>query len=317
MSLDFYTGLLADTPRIEAFRDAIGEVVKPGDRVLEVGAGLGTYAFFAAQAGADKVWAVEPGPIVHLASSLARANDLHDRVECLRASVPDVQLPERADVVIFEDFPTRLVDQRAHGLLRSFRDRYLKPEGCIVPAIGRLCIAPASGSGLSRGLDAERPEAFGIDWSVMFPYLANGPRYVKMGEDVLLARPSVGPELRLLDPPGPAELAVEGEWRFEEAGDVEALLQWFEIRVGARRWLSNAPGTKTVWGQIALPLVPAIHVPAGGQLTARVAPDTRKDGAPGWLSWQAESGSTRVTGHEFAAEPGGFDDLFTRRSEEQ
>ena len=44
MSLDYYTALLTDRPRIEAFREAILAEVKPGDRVLDVGSGSSSAA---------------------------------------------------------------------------------------------------------------------------------------------------------------------------------------------------------------------------------------------------------------------------------
>ena len=52
MSVDFYVQILADERRIEGVRAGLAGVVQPGDTVLEVGTGLGTFAFFAARAGA-------------------------------------------------------------------------------------------------------------------------------------------------------------------------------------------------------------------------------------------------------------------------
>jgi protein arginine N-methyltransferase 1 len=71
MSMDYYRGMLIQRSRVEAFRRAIHAAVRPGDRVLEIGSGLGTYAFFAAEAGASKVWAVEGAPIISVAKTLA------------------------------------------------------------------------------------------------------------------------------------------------------------------------------------------------------------------------------------------------------
>ncbi|MDT8370298.1 MAG: hypothetical protein RQ745_13910, partial [Longimicrobiales bacterium] len=62
----YYTDLLASGERIRGMRDAIREAVREGDRVLEIGTGLGTFAFFAAEAGAGEVVTVDRHPIVHL-----------------------------------------------------------------------------------------------------------------------------------------------------------------------------------------------------------------------------------------------------------
>jgi len=53
--IKYYLGLLKDKQRIEIFREAISKSVSPGDVVLDLGTGLGTFAFFAAKAGATFV----------------------------------------------------------------------------------------------------------------------------------------------------------------------------------------------------------------------------------------------------------------------
>ena len=108
--MNYYRELLRQSSRIEPFRRAIHSAVGPDDRVLEVGAGLGTYSFFAADAGAARVWAVEGEPIVHVAETVAKLNGYAGKVEFVRGWIPDVPLPERATVLIYEDFPARLLD---------------------------------------------------------------------------------------------------------------------------------------------------------------------------------------------------------------
>ena len=66
--------MLNDRIRTEAFRDAIEKVVKPGDVVVDVGAGTGILSLFAARAGAARVYAIERSPTIEQAKAIARAN---------------------------------------------------------------------------------------------------------------------------------------------------------------------------------------------------------------------------------------------------
>src|SRR5205823_458687 len=57
--IEHYRQLIDDPVRLGAFQRAIAGVVRPGDVVADIGCGLGTYAIFAARAGARRVFAVE------------------------------------------------------------------------------------------------------------------------------------------------------------------------------------------------------------------------------------------------------------------
>ena len=80
--------MIRDRARTEAFQRAIDAVVRPGDIVLDVGAGSGILSLLAARAGAARVYAVEQTSIAVLAQQLAAANAFEDivrgpqRAEC-------------------------------------------------------------------------------------------------------------------------------------------------------------------------------------------------------------------------------------------
>ena len=70
--------MIRDRVRTDAFRRAIDSVVRPGDVVLDVGAGSGTLSVFAARAGAARVYAVEQTSVAVLAQDLIAANGRYD-----------------------------------------------------------------------------------------------------------------------------------------------------------------------------------------------------------------------------------------------
>ncbi|NIP58869.1 MAG: hypothetical protein GWM92_03435, partial [Gemmatimonadetes bacterium] len=297
MSLGYYAGLLSYRSRIEAFEAAIAAAVRDGDRVVDLGTGLGTFAHFAVRAGARRVWAVDSDPVVHVARTVARANGIDDRIEFLRGRIPELQLPEPIDVLVFEDFPSRLLDDRTFRLLDDLGERCLAPDARTVPLGARLRLAPVRSSRLRSRLfpldrepdredDRSDGDAYGIDWAAVRPYLANQPRGEFLPSDALPAEPASGPHLALIPPPRAEALAVEGRWVLSGGGPVHALALWFELEVREGLWITNGPGPDTQpWGQVVLPLDPPVPVPENGTLEARVAPEAFRDGAPGWLTW--------------------------------
>src|SRR5436853_7331941 len=91
---------LADEARVSAFRQAIAQVVRPGDVVLDLGAGTGILGLMACRAGAKRVYAVDEGPIIGLAHEVAAANGFQDRITHVKGLSTRVELPERVDVVL-------------------------------------------------------------------------------------------------------------------------------------------------------------------------------------------------------------------------
>jgi predicted RNA methylase len=123
-STDFPYQCLLDFKRTTAFREAIQAIVKQGDIVIDAGAGSGILSFFAAQAGAKKVYAVEADPF--LASCLARsvkANNLSHVVEVVRADIHSARLPQNVDVFICEMMETGLMDEMQVTAINTLRER--------------------------------------------------------------------------------------------------------------------------------------------------------------------------------------------------
>jgi predicted RNA methylase len=121
---DFPYQCLLDFNRTKAFQAAIRSVVKQDDVVLDAGAGSGILSFFAAQAGAKKVYAVEVDSF--LASCLARsvrANNLSHKIEVIQDDINSATLPESADVFICEMMDTGLMDEMQVTAINALYER--------------------------------------------------------------------------------------------------------------------------------------------------------------------------------------------------
>jgi predicted RNA methylase len=122
---DFPYMCLKDEVRTTAFRDAIRAVVRPGDVVVDVGAGTGILSFFAAEAGAAEVHAVEIDPVS--AAALRRSIELNphvaDRVRVVEGDAAAADLPHGVDVVLAEIIETGLLDEQQVPVLNALRRR--------------------------------------------------------------------------------------------------------------------------------------------------------------------------------------------------
>jgi hypothetical protein len=127
---DFPYMCLKDRMRTFAFRQAIRQVVRPGDIVVDAGSGTGILAFFAAEAGAKHVYAVEIDPmlVASLRTSVA-LNHLEEIVTVIAGDASTADLPTAVDVFIGELIETGLMDEMQVPVINALRAR-----GVIGPA---------------------------------------------------------------------------------------------------------------------------------------------------------------------------------------
>lgn len=103
---------LIDIDRTVAFKSAIENTVRPGDVVVDMGAGSGVLSMFAAKAGARKVYAVEiDRNYIETLRHTFQANGLGDKIEVINVDVRKLVLPEKVDVIIGEMIATGLIEE--------------------------------------------------------------------------------------------------------------------------------------------------------------------------------------------------------------
>lgn len=87
--------------------------------VLDVGAGSGILSFFATQAGAKKVYAVEASSMAKYCEMLVEHNKLTDKIVVIPGKIEEVNLPEKVDVIISEPMGYMLCKCRIAKLFRA------------------------------------------------------------------------------------------------------------------------------------------------------------------------------------------------------
>jgi protein arginine N-methyltransferase 1 len=247
-----HVAMLDDRRRTTAFIEAVREAVRPGDVVVEIGTGTGVLSVVAAQAGAERVYALECGNVAPWARRIFRANGVGDRVRLVRGWADEVALPERADVLIAELIGDDPLGEGIVGATRDAWRRLLKRDARLVPSALTIWCRPVTipaevqqkavlrADRLARwsdwyGIDFGPLEgAWGGDGFVDFvnPHDARG--WTALGPPAVVA-------VYDLEAPGPPRVREGATLRVTTAGSLDGLLLHCELFSGSRRFLSTAP----------------------------------------------------------------------------
>jgi len=141
-----------------------------GKVVLDVGTGSGILAFFALQAGAAKVYAIDASDSVHVARKIAAANGFADRIQVIQGKVEDIELPEKVDIIVSEPIGFLLVHERMLETYVVAREKFLKPGGLMMPTTGSILLCPFTDDALYRDQASKasfwnNSNFYGIDFS--------------------------------------------------------------------------------------------------------------------------------------------------------
>jgi SAM-dependent methyltransferase len=234
-----HAAYLADTARLEAYQRALSALVRPGDSVLDLGAGTGVLGFLAVRAGAGRVYAVDRGEVVQVVRAVAGGNAFNDVIP-LRGDSREIELPERVDVVVCDQLGPAGIEA---GLLESLADaarRHLKPGGSLIPGRVVIQVAPVSASGVRRALRPWSALPGGIDFSAARDWAVNHVYDMKLRQDDLLAPPVDGVSL---DPTiAPDEpFVLRGNFEVATNGPLDAVAMCFVAELAPGVSMSNSP----------------------------------------------------------------------------
>ena len=274
--LAMHRWMLRDEIRNEAYRRAISQVVKPGDCVLDVGAGTGILSIFAAQAGARRVFAVERSAIAKIARRIVSTNGFENQIQIIHGDLEDVDLPERVDVVVSEWMGGLGVDENMFAPVVMARDRWLKPGGAMVPARVTAMLAPAWVADVDEANRHWLSRPHGIDMSDIARLTTHESHMLQSDigpEDLLAAAQPLWTHDAYTCSLAQADGVSESRLTFEAvgAGKLSALATWFTADMGDGNTLTNAVGCPdTHWGRLLLPLEGTVEIEPGTRIVVGV-----------------------------------------------
>jgi len=302
----YYQSMLRAAERIRAFQSALQSAIREGDVVVEIGAGLGTYSLFAARCGARRVYAVERESIIALAEEIAADNGLLERIEFVRGDAAEITLPERADVLVIEDFSSLFLRRGLEEVVLDALQRHLAPDGIVIPAAVSLHVAPVEDRALWEGLagvGSERYRPYGLDLSALARIMLHSPHVRTIDTAALLARPA---EVKTIELRHPQSYLFDQlvSVRVEKTGTLHGLAGWFDLRLVPGEVLTNAPGNPgSLWRQVFFPFPHPIAVLEGETAVLRLACARSAGTLDLWWTWEAAAGSGSASTCSFQGIP--------------
>jgi len=270
--------MIADQVRMKPYVEALRQSVKPGDVVIDLGAGTGIFALLACRFGARRVYAIEPDDAIHIAREIAAANGFADRIEFIQDYSTKVALPEKAQVIVSD---LRGVLPLYDGHLKTLADgraRLLADGGVLIPQRDTLWAAvisaPESYSFYAAPWDDHN---YGFDMLKARQATINGWGSAKVNPEQLLVEPK---EWAKVDYAAIDQVNFHArlDWTVEQAGEAHGMAVWFDTTLCDGVGFSNAPGQgASVYGKAFFPWIASVALAPADQINVEIKADLVDD----------------------------------------
>jgi type I protein arginine methyltransferase len=269
-SFDEYARMLAEPVRGSAYLTAVRETVRAGSVVADIGSGPGMLGVYAATLGARRVFLIDPDASVYAGAELARENGVSDRVEVIRATSTEIELPERADVIVSDLRGVTPFQGRHLAAAADMRRRLLAPGGVCIPRRDVVMTALVEDDALyARTVDAWSGVPVPLKRDSFAKLLTNRWYRTRATGEQLLTESSRFVTLDYDQPTPP--LSAAWETVATRDGTAHGLLLWFDTELTSTIGLSNAPtAPPALYGQAFFPFAPAIRVRRGQRISVEL-----------------------------------------------
>lgn len=249
--------------------------------ILDVGAGSGILSFFALQAGARKVYAVEASSMAKHAQLLVQSNNSAGRIEVIAGKIEEIELPEPVDIIISEPMGYMLLNERMlETYLHAKKWFRSREQGRMFPSRGDLHIAPFTDAQLyieqtSKANFWFSKDFHGVDLRALHSAATN--EYFRQPiVDTFDIRICMAKTIRhTIDFQEAHEtdlhcISIPLEFIANQTGHIHGLAFWFDVAfIGSQQtvWLSTAPSQPlTHWYQVRCLLSTPLFVNKGQQI---------------------------------------------------
>jgi len=174
--LDIHNEMIKDEARTKAYLEAVQAFAPQlkGKVVMDLGCGTGILSFFAARAGAKKVYAIEASSLADWTEIVVATNKMSDVIKVIKCQVEDLTFEmidnNPVDVIISEWMGTFLIFESMLESLLFARDKFLKPDGFMMPSDANIYLAPINASEYFNDKIYFWNKVYDVDMSPLIPF---------------------------------------------------------------------------------------------------------------------------------------------------
>ena len=233
--------LLLDNNRTLKYKYAIFKAVKSGDLVIDFGCGTGILGFFALQAGARHVYAIEETSIIEYAQKVAMKNDLEDKITFIKKRgkhVTEEDIPDKVDLLLSEPVSNLLFEGEAWSTIEYLK-KFLNKDASILPVSGCLFMVPVKAA----------PEVFHDSthliggpnvYNVDFLQLPRSVFYKSnLSEEAWLAKPQAIVDIKLLEDTLTDTVRNSIKFSIQKSGQLYGVEFFFRLNIFGNIMLSS------------------------------------------------------------------------------
>lgn len=294
--LGAYGTMMSDRIRTGAYCRALALAVKPGDVVVDLGAGAGIFTLHACRLGARLVHTIEPNDVIQVAREVVHANGFSKQVTFHQAMSFQVELPEPCDVLVTDPRGVVPLYEKAIPTIIDARRRLVKPGGVLIPQQDTIWAALVEAPDIYHKHcdDAWRSGNDGFDMEAARRRSINIFDKYRFELNQLLSEPE---RWLLLDYQVIERTSASGRVQFEvqRPGTAHGFALWFDSELIDGISISSSPGQpKLIYGQLFFPFQEPLSVLPNQTITV----DLRADPVGGDYIWQWTTHTTSVASPE-------------------
>ena len=261
--------------------------------VVDLGSGSGVLSFFAVEAGAARVYAIEKQHTADAAALLARHNGCEDRITFIHEYSLHAEIPERANVLITETLGMSGFDEQILGLVVDARTRYLTPDATIIPSRIVLSAVPVELPGTYDHHVAWWSEPrYGLDLGPLRTFASNVIYATDIHGSAYLAAPAslIDVDLSSIET---SDAVGHVLFTASRDGQLHGFGGWFTATIAPGITVSNEVPRATHWQQAFFPLETPVSVVRGDEIS--LALQTHDGRAWRWRGTAAKTAFDQTT----------------------